>query len=118
MKLNYITILVRDLDKSLKFYTELTELQVIRKINPPVGEIVFLANDDGETMLELAKIEGVDAVETKSLALSFLCDDLEKTHSKSIELGYKPSEIFNNPPKPKYFNLPDPDGIMIEFSHD
>lgn len=53
MKLNYITILVKDLEKSLAFYTELVGLKIIRRFNPGPGEIVFLANQEGETMIEL-----------------------------------------------------------------
>ncbi len=111
-----MTILVRDLEKSVKFYTELVDLKVLRKINPPMGEIVFLANAEGETMLELLGFEEGEKVETKSLTLSFQAEDLEKVYEKAVELGYNPSPIVNQPPKPAHFHLEDPDGITVEFS--
>ena len=53
MKLGYITVMVRDLERSLTFYQELAQLQVMRRFRPGPGEIAFLANGAGETMLEL-----------------------------------------------------------------
>ena len=116
MKLNYITIVVENLEKSVEFYTELAELKIIRKINLPNGKIVFLANNEGETILELAEVESAESVDTKSLTISFLAENLEEVHKKASELNYNPTEILNHPPKPKHFQLNDPDGIRIEFS--
>lgn len=53
MKLNYITIMVRDIEKSLNFYCSLISLKPIKELNPPQGKIVFLADRQGDTMLEL-----------------------------------------------------------------
>lgn len=116
MKLNYITIIVENLEESVQFYSKLAELKIIKKINPPAGEINFLANSEGETMLELAQIDSLDSVEAKSLTLSFKSENLDETYEKAVELNYKPSEIVNQPPKPKYFQLKDPNGLMVEFS--
>ena len=44
MKLGYITVMVRDLERSLAFYQELAQLQVVRRFRPGPGEIAFLAN--------------------------------------------------------------------------
>lgn len=51
MKIKCITFLVPDIKKSVDFYTELAGLTVQFRISPPVGEICFLANAKGETML-------------------------------------------------------------------
>lgn len=56
MKLNFITFMVRDIKKSVAFYQELAGLQVINRISPEAGEIVFLANEKGETMLDLIEL--------------------------------------------------------------
>ncbi|WP_455644867.1 VOC family protein [Methanosphaera sp.] len=117
MKFNYITIMVRNLDESLKFYEELVELSVQRTIETPMGNIAFLANDAGETMIEIIEFEGVPKVETKALTMSFKVEvPLEDVHKKALLLGYNPSDIINEGQKPPYFNLEDPDGILVEFS--
>ena len=115
MKLDFITITVRNLEDSLKFYTELCDLKEVRRITPPGGEIVFLANEEGETMFELASFEGAQYVETRSLTFSFHSENLDKTHQKASDLGYSPSEIICRPPKPEHFHVEDPDGITVEF---
>ncbi|OED30419.1 hypothetical protein NL43_02960 [Methanosphaera sp. WGK6] len=82
-----------------------------------MGKIVFLANDAGETMIELIDFENTPKVETKSLTMSFKVDvPLEDVHKKALLLGYSPSNIIDEGQKPTYFNLEDPDGILVEFS--
>ena len=49
MKLNYITIMVRSMEKSLKFYQELVGLETVKHMTLERGEIVFLANGKEET---------------------------------------------------------------------
>ena len=117
MKLNYITFMVRDIEKSLAFYQDLVGLKIVNRINPGAGEIVFLANEKGETMLELIEFVGVEKVETKGMVMSFLAKtSLEELKEKATTLDYSPSEIIAKGPKPKHFTVMDPDEIVVEFS--
>ena len=117
LKLNYITLMVRNIEKSLAFYKDLAGLHEIKRISPEAGEIVFLANAKGETMLELIEFGGVEKVETKGMVISFLAETkLEELREKAVTLGYSPSEIMIKGPKPKHFTVIDPDGIAVEFS--
>lgn len=43
MKLNYITLMVRDLEKSVDFYTKIAKLQVQANLKLPMGKIVFFS---------------------------------------------------------------------------
>lgn len=117
MKLNYITLAVRDMEKSIAFYRELAGLHVLRRFNPGMGEIAFLANAEGETMLELAQFDGHEKVTATGMVISFLaCGGLAELRARAVELGYNPSDIMTIGPKPEYFTVSDPDGIVIEFS--
>ncbi|MGI6497433.1 MAG: VOC family protein [Oscillospiraceae bacterium] len=117
MKLNYITFMVRNIEASLAFYKGLVDLHEINRIRLEAGEIVFLANANGETMLELIAFGGVEKVETKGMVMSFLAETmLEKLREKAVALGYSPSEIISKGPKPKHFTVMDPDGVVVEFS--
>lgn len=117
MKLNFITFMVRDIEASGAFYRDLAGLQIVRRISPEGGEIVFLANADGETMLELVEFPQVEKVTAKGMVLSFSADDdLEALREKAVASGYSPSEIIEQGPKPKHFKVTDPDGIVVEFS--
>ena len=116
MKLNYITFMVRNIAASTAFYRELAGLTVVRRISPPAGEIAFLANEAGDTMLELIEFEGVETVQATGMVVSFLAEgELEALREKAVQLGHSPSEIIDAGPKPKHFRILDPDGIVVEF---
>ena len=117
MKLNYITIMVRDIEKSLDFYCGLFSLKVVRELNPPQGKIVFVADQKGDTMLELIQFEQVEKVMTRGLVFSFLAKrSLAGLKEQAQEMGYLTSEILAQPPKPAHFTVTDPDGLIIEIS--
>lgn len=117
MKLNFITLMIRDIEKSTAFYQGLAGLHVVRRFNPGKGEIVFLANAEGETMLELIQFDDAEKVSAKGMIMSFLVrDDLSKLREDAVKLGYHPSEIIRGGAKPEHFTIADPDGIIVEFS--
>lgn len=117
MKLNYITFMVRDIEQSIKFYQDLAGLEVVRRFNPGMGEIAFLANGKEETMLELIQFDHAENVMTKGMVMSFQAKEhLADIREKAVLLGYSPSEILSKPPKPDHFTVSDPDGVLIEFS--
>mgnify|MGYP000968443627 FL=1 len=90
---------------------------MINRINVDAGEIVFLANKEGETMIELIEFEGVEKVTAKGMVMSFAVEgDLDALREKAIKSGYDTSEIIAREPKPRHFTVTDPDGIVVEFS--
>ncbi|MCX4267832.1 MAG: VOC family protein [Lachnospiraceae bacterium] len=117
MKLNFITLMVRDIEKSVEFYQELVGMQLINQINLEIGKIRFMANEKGETMLELVEINEGEKTEIKGMVMSYLATpSLEAVRERAISLGYTPSKIINHAPKPKHFTVNDPDGIKVEFT--
>ena len=116
MKLNYITIMVRDLEKSLDFYCKLLSLKVVRELNPPQGRIVFVAEQKGDTMLELIQFDQVEKVTASGLVISFLAKKpLTELKEKAQAMGYLTSDVLSQPPKPAHFTVTDPDGLIIEI---
>lgn len=117
MKLGYITFMVRDLEQTIYFYQELVGLKVMRRFNPGMGEIAFLANEEKETMLEFIQFEEGEKVETKGMVMSFAVDEkLETVREKACAMGLEPSEIIIEGQKPAHFTVCDPDGIVVEFT--
>ncbi|MDD5953371.1 MAG: VOC family protein [Oscillospiraceae bacterium] len=118
MKLKFITLMVRDLKKSIAFYENLTGLRVLKRMSPGMGEIAFLANRDGETMLELIQFDSAEKVSAKGMTFSFLAEgDLEPYRENAVALGYNPSDIVTSGPKPSHFVVLDPDGVLVEISN-
>lgn len=118
MKLNYITIQVRDIHQSIYFYQQLVGLKLVRQFPIPHGEIAFLQHDENETMLELIASEQENKVSVNGMVMSYQTShSLEELRNIAIALGYHPSKIMTHPTKPTYFRVNDPDGIVVEFAN-
>lgn len=116
MKLHFITFLVPDLEKSVAFYTELVGLTVQYRISPPVGEICFMANAEGETMLEFIQLKDGPVFTGEGMTVSFKYEgELAHLREKAIAMGYVPSELHLGGPAPVNFTVNDPAGIEVEF---
>lgn len=120
MKLSFITLMVRDWKKSVQFYTELVGLKVMRSFDPGIGQITFLANAEGETMIEVIQPRvPIPCYEGTGMTMSFLCpgqlEALNDVREKAIAMGYVPTEIATGGPEPVNFKVKDPDGVNIEF---
>ncbi len=116
MKLNYITFMVRDIEKTIRFYTEYAGLKVVRRFNPGMGEIAFMADKEGDTELEFIQFDNAQKVQTIGMTMSFKVEDrLEELHDRLSADGYEVSDIINQPPKPVHFTVKDPDGTDVEF---
>ena len=55
MKVKYATIIVDDMDESIKFYTEIIGLEIDSQYNPYPGLTITLLKGDGDAMIELIK---------------------------------------------------------------
>ncbi len=116
MKLNAITIMVRDMDKTISFYRELAGLKIVRRFRPGASDIALMADDEGDTALEFIFNAESEKVSARGLTLCFQARGaLESLREKAVAMGYSPTEIFSRPPKPLYFSVSDPDGIRVEF---
>lgn len=95
MKLNYITFMVRDLEKSISFYKRVIGLTVIKELEVPKGKIAFFNNKDGETMLELIEFSDAIKVSVEGMTVSFVTekDRLLSVRETAISEGFMPSEI-------------------------
>lgn len=120
MKLNAITLMVRDMDKTIAFYRELAGLKVIRRYSPGAADpsdIAFLADAEGDTALECIQDLESEKVMARNLTLCFTArGTLDALRDKAVHMGFNPTEIISRPSKPPYFTLTDPDGIRVEFS--
>lgn len=116
MKFSWCTIIVRNLEESLKFYQEIVGLTIQRRFpTGETGEIVFLG--DGETKVELIS-KGTDELVDlgRDISLGFEVDSLDEMISFVKEKGF---EIDGGPVQPnphvRFFYIKDPDGLRIQF---
>ena len=121
-KFTYIGIRVKDLDKSVSFYTKFLGMKVKArsKIEQTKGETVGLESEDGGFVLELNYYENnspyykdYDAGEGLD-HLAFNVDDLSKALEEARASGYRViSEMKADGSRWAY--VEDPNGIWIEL---
>jgi lactoylglutathione lyase len=116
MKLSHITITVKDLDESLKFYEEIVGLSIDKRFKSgPDSEIVFLG--DSETKVELISNTANTNVNIgKDISLGFEVDSLDEmiefVNLKGIEIS---GGIFQPNPHVRFFYVLDPNGVKVQF---
>ena len=112
----WVTIQVRDMSESLKFYQDIVGLKVHRKMNPnPEMEIVFLGS--GKTEIELIHQEkNTELSYGKDISLGFVVEsvdrEMERLKDKKIAVHSGP---FQPNPHIRFFYILDPNGIRIQL---
>ena len=116
MKFCWITINVKDFEKSLEFYTRVVGLPVDRMMNPnPKMKIVFLGS--GETKVELIYDE-VSSTRNygKDVSIGFEVDSLEAFMGALREKGIALESGPHQPnPTIKFVYVLDPNGFKVQF---
>ena len=110
MKIKYVTIIVEDMDESIKFYTEVMELEIDSKHNPFPGLTITLLKGEGDAMIELIKNT---ENETGLFSVGVEVEDINKTLK---ELKSKGAKITKEPVPITIGTLAfleDPNGVTI-----
>lgn len=116
MKFCWSTIMVKDLEESIKFYKEIVGLEVSKRLKAGPGvEIAFLG--DGETKVELICNEALTDVSFgQDISLGFEAESLDETLKLVKEKGIGiHSGPFQPNPHTKFFYILDPNGLKIKF---
>jgi len=116
MKFCWSTIMVKDMEESLKFYKEIVGLKENRRYQAGPGvEIAFLG--EGDAQIELIYNENNKEINIGSdISLGFEVSSIEETMSFVKEKGF---DIHSGPFQPnphiKYIFVLDPNGLKIQF---
>jgi len=119
MKFCWTTLHVKNLDASIKFYTELVGLSLNRRFKPNDHmELAFLGSEPTE--LELIEDTQAPKQPVDGISIGFLVDGkLEPLMTTLKEHGFTQlSEIFTPNPVMRFFYVKDPDGFSVQFVED
>lgn len=116
LQFNHFNFNVLDLDRSIAFYREALELEVVREKDAADGSYKIVYLGDGETGFRLELTWLRDHKEPYDLGeqefhLAFLTDRYEELHQRHKDMG---CICFENTAMGLYF-LEDPDGYWIEI---
>jgi Predicted enzyme related to lactoylglutathione lyase len=110
MKIKYTTMIVKDMEESIKFYTDVIGFEVDSQHNPFPGLTITLLKGEGETMIEL--IENTED-EPGLHAFGFDVEDINATvHEfkvKGAKVTMEPMTITVG----KLAFIEDPNGVKI-----
>jgi len=121
-KFTYVGIRVRNLEKSIEFYTEVLGMKIAGrgKVEPSKGETVGLVSEEGGFLLELNYYEKNSPFNTKYAVgegldhLAFKVDSLDKALEEARKAGHRcVLEMKANGGRWAY--IEDPNGIWIEL---
>jgi len=116
MKFCWCTLMVKNMEESLKFYQETVGLTVDRRFKAGPGtEIVFLG--DGETKVELICNDASKEVSMgHDISLGFEINSVDEMMASLKEKGITiHSGPFQPNPHVKFFYMTDPNGLKIQF---
>ena len=123
-KIDHIELMPSDLERSLKFYTEILGFKIamrFKPVNVPIEEIVFI--ELGGTQIELFSCKGQAAPPSKGeqwqvglRRIGLLVEDMDKAveylRSKGVEISSDPRTTEEDL---KIAEFKDPDGVAIEL---
>ena len=115
MKFCHVTISVKNLEESLKFYRDLLSLPVNRRFSTGANsEIAFLGI--GETEVELiCSGDKKDISVGQDISIGFEVPSIENMMGFLQQNGFSASEVSQPNPSTKFFFVNDPDGVRVQF---
>lgn len=115
MKYCWTTIMVKDMEESLKFYQEIVGLKENRRFQTGPGiQIVFLG--EGETEIELmTPAQPRELSYGADISLGFETASVDDLMAELKEKGIPISGPFSPNPHVKFFYVTDPNGVKIQF---
>jgi lactoylglutathione lyase len=117
MKFLYTTILVSNLDTSVKFYETQAGLTLQSRFPAGPGkEIAFLADKAGDTCVELIHDAASGVFKGSGISMGFLVDDLDKERAAKETAGLNPGPVIAPVPHTRFFYIADPDGLKVQFT--
>ncbi|MFK2825944.1 VOC family protein [Bacillus sp. B190/17] len=120
-RIEHVGIMVRDLEKSISFYTDIIGFRLLGRLDHPNGQvkIAFIGTDDSSgTQIEL--LEGYNdslPVEGKVHHLALKVEGIEREINRLKEAGVRliDREITTLPNGSRYFFFEGPDGEWLEL---
>lgn len=118
MNFLWVTLQVRDMEESLRFYQDVIGLAIDRRFTAGPTEIAFLGK--GETKVELIQ-DGSEKWKGQKTGISigFQVPSLDETIAMIKEKGLTiQSGPFQPNPHVRFFYILDPNGVTVQFVED
>ena len=115
MHIDHITIRTDKLDGSIDFYEKVAGLNIVRDLRKIDAQIVFLADADGDTRIELIQVPAGNGYCGSGISIGFHTNDAAGLREKLLKDGFQASDIISPNPSVRFFFVPDQNGVQIQF---
>ena len=115
MKMLHVTIHTASFEEELKFYQEIVGLTIVNDMRKVGRDLVFLANAEGETCIEIIRDPAVSDAGNQALSIGFHTDDVAQKKAELEALGLETTQIISPAPGVQFFYVKDPAGVRIQF---
>jgi lactoylglutathione lyase len=121
-KLIHTMIRVLDLDKSLRFYSDVLNMKESHRLDFPEFALVYLRNEETDAEIELTLNKGREDAYTHGTGyghVGVVVPDVAEAHAGLSAKGYTPTSVkeFKRGEEllARFFFIQDPDGYKIEM---
>ena len=115
MKMLQVTIRTSMFAEELAFYRDIVGLKIVRDLRDKGRGIVFLADTEGDTCIEIIDTPDAGDAGNSLLSIGFDSGDAEKMREKLIEAGIEVSPMESPAPYVRFFVVKDPAGVTVQF---
>lgn len=115
MKFLHFTIQTNKFIEEISFYEKYVGLTIQQDMRPMGKNMVFLANETGETNIEI--IENLEAtnIENENLSIGFQTPNVEEKRKELEKAGFKVTPMITPMPNVKFFFVYDFVGMKVQF---
>ncbi len=115
MKLSHVTIQTANFAEEIDFYARYAGLTIQRDMRPAGRNMVFLANAEGDTQIEIIQKPGATDAGNANLSIGFVAEDLDALYATLANDGFQPTDFVQPMPQVRFFFVKDPAGVYVQF---
>ena len=114
MKMQHVTILTKNFEEEIKFYEDFCGLRIVSDRRPHM-DLVFLAEDEGDTRVEIIRNPGAEDSGNQFISMGFGVENATELREEYIGRGLETTELIAPNPHVKFFYVKDPAGVRVQF---
>ena len=115
MRMMHVTIQTCRFEEELEFYQKITGLKIVGDMREKGRDLVFLANGEGETCVEVIGNPEAENSGNAHLSIGFHAEDVEALREQLQREGLSPTPMISPVPGVKFFFVKDPAGVNVQF---
>ena len=115
MKMLHVTIRTPRFEEEIRFFEEVAGLTIVNDMRRFGAQIVFLANAEGETCIEVIDAPDGGSAGNEQLSIGFETDDVELKRAELEADGWEVTPMISPNPQVHFFFVTDPAGVKVQF---